>query len=170
MFFAVLVATLALAVGLAIYSLTARELDLSSVATQSLYAVYAADTGIECAQYWDLKYNCHDDGTGTQVCQSAFATSSASSVPNAGSGVKCDSQDIIATRVYPPSPPSGNPAPTAATTTFSVSFTGVPYCATVSVAKYFDSTGVQRTTISSYGYNTCASSQTRVERLLQANY
>ena len=48
-FFAALVASLALAVGLAVYDLTVREVDLSLTATQSQYAVYAADGGAECA-------------------------------------------------------------------------------------------------------------------------
>ena len=66
-----LVGSLALAVGLAIYDLTIRELDLSAVATQSQYAVYAADTGAECALYWDTKCP-----LGSCVVNSTFATSS----------------------------------------------------------------------------------------------
>ena len=55
-FFAMLVGALALSIGLAIYDLTVRELDLSATATQSQYAIYAADSGAECALYWDNKY------------------------------------------------------------------------------------------------------------------
>lgn len=164
MFFAVLVATLALSVGLAIYSLTAREIELSSVTSQSLYAVYAADTGIECALYFDAKYGCQSDGTG---CRSAFATSTASALTVPNANLFCESQDITATRVYPP---PTNPSANAATTTFSIQFTGQPYCALVSVSKFIDQAGVPRTVILSYGYNTCASSQARVERELQASY
>jgi len=162
MFFAVLVAALALSVGLAIYSLTARELELSSVAAQSLYAVYAADAGIECALYWDAKHGCQADGSG---CGSAFATSTASVVPSAN--VLCESQDITTTRSYPA--PS-NPSVAAATTTFSLQFQGQPYCAKVSVSKYIDTANVPRTVILSYGYNTCGNSQAKVERELQASY
>jgi hypothetical protein len=160
MFFAVLVATLALAVGLAIYNLTSRELDISAVTTQSLYAIYAADAGVECGLYWDTKYW---NGTATTT---AFATSSASSAP--GSALFCESQDITRTFAFP-SPPA-NPTANAATTTFSIQFSGQPYCAQVSVAKYIDATNVPRTTIQSYGFNTCVNSQTRVERELQASY
>lgn len=56
-FFAALVGSLALAIGLAVYDLTARQLDLATTVSQSYYAIYAADAGIECALYWDSKYN-----------------------------------------------------------------------------------------------------------------
>ena len=49
LFFALLVSSLALAIGVSIYDITVRELNLSEAATQSQYAVYAADTGAECA-------------------------------------------------------------------------------------------------------------------------
>lgn len=55
-FFATLVASLALAIGLAIYDITVRQLSLSTTVTQSQYAIFAADSGIECALYWDSKY------------------------------------------------------------------------------------------------------------------
>src|SRR3989344_1250029 len=85
-FFAMLVAALALAVGLAIFDLTVRELELSSTATQSQYAIYAADTGADCALYWDLQYTDSDN--------SAFGTSTASSWPSGGSNILCNGQDI----------------------------------------------------------------------------
>ena len=163
MFFAVLVASLALAVGLAIYSLTSRELELSSVAAQSLYAVYAADAGEGCALYWDAHY-----GSGS----SAFATSSTSVVPS--SGVSCESQDIAAAAVAAHTWPNSSTA-TAATTTFSVQFAGQPYCALVTVAKFVDTitapgNTIPRTVIVSDGFNTCGTSQARVERELKASY
>ncbi len=65
-----LVGGLALAIGLAIYDLTVRELDLSATATQSQYAIYAADAGAECALYWDFKCTASNCGAG-----SAFASS-----------------------------------------------------------------------------------------------
>ena len=45
LFYALLVASLALSIGAAIFDITLREIDLSSAATQSQYAVYVADTG-----------------------------------------------------------------------------------------------------------------------------
>ncbi|HVY72678.1 MAG TPA: hypothetical protein VG984_01315 [Candidatus Paceibacterota bacterium] len=55
-FFATLVASLALAIGLAIYDITVRQLSLSTTVVQSHYAIFAADSGVECALYWDAKY------------------------------------------------------------------------------------------------------------------
>lgn len=157
-FFALLVGSLALAVGMAIYDLAVREIDLSSTATQSQYAVYAADTGAECALYWDFKCSlgpCTTNGAGG----SAFATSSSMVVP--ASGVICGGQDIASS--WTP-----NQASNAATTTFTISFATQAYCAIVTVAKFGLPT---QTTVTSRGYNTCVSGgPTRVERAFQVNY
>src|SRR3989338_283641 len=91
-FFAMLAGGLALSIGIAIYDLTIRELDLSATATQSQYAIYAADTGVECALYWD--YKCAGGGCADG---SAFATSS--SYLGATSGVSCNGQDVAAAAV-----------------------------------------------------------------------
>ena len=156
-----LISSLALAVGLAIFDLTIRELELSQTAAQSQYAVYAADTGADCALYWDLKYTDSD--------ASAFGTSTTSSWPSSspGSGLLCDGEDI--------STLWGNPIKTndAATTTFTIQIEAPiqTYCATVDVGKYTDLNGVLYTTIISRGYNTCvAGGIVRVERAFQVNY
>lgn len=177
-FFATLVGSLALAIGVAIYDLTIRELVLSSTANESQYAIYAADAGAECALYWDLK--CPTSG-GPAYCGtsggSAFATSSLSSEPS--SGIFCNTQDIAADGT--PTSPYSNPSSTwgawavvkpvgqgMATTTFTVAFPPYPYCATVEVGK---SGSPVATSIISHGFNTCYSSgQTRLERVLQVTY
>src|SRR3989344_2749924 len=147
--FAMLISSLALAIGVAIYDITVRELDLSSTATQSQYAIYAADTGAECALYWDSK--------------NTFATSSQSSVPS--SGVLCNSIDIALAQWTIES------APTAATTTFMVTFSPQPYCTSVTVAK---SGTPSQTTIVSRGYNaSCSvsiSGTPKLERVFQVSY
>ena len=56
MFFAVLVSSLALTIGIAIYDLVVRELQLTSVAEQSQYAIFAAKTAEGCALYWNTHY------------------------------------------------------------------------------------------------------------------
>jgi hypothetical protein len=161
-FFAMLVGSLALSVGVAIYDLTVRELDLSGTATQSQYAIYAADTGAECALYWDFKCTlgaCTSGGAG----KSAFATSSNSVTPL--SGVVCSGQDIASAWVTAGFPQANA---TAATTTFTLTFSPQPYCASVTVVKR----GTPLlTTITSKGYNTCVSGpNTRLERVLQVTY
>lgn len=57
LFYAVLVASLLLAVGLAIFNITFKGLILSSDARESQNSFYGADTGLECALFWDLKHS-----------------------------------------------------------------------------------------------------------------
>jgi hypothetical protein len=166
LFFALLASSLALSIGLAILDITLRELQLSSTVAQSEYAIYAADTGVECALYWDDKYG----GSG-----SAFATSTQSNPP--ASGIWCNNQDVAADGT-PPSPfgipPSGwkawgvNEAASAATTTFTVSFLpSETYCVTVTVAKVGNPPA---TTIDANGFNTCQGGDLQLERTLQVSY
>jgi hypothetical protein len=182
-FFAVLVSSLALAIGLAIYDLLIRELALSQTAEQSQYAIYAADMGAECALYWDSKYG----GSG-----SAFGTTSASTWGT--SPLSCNGQDITTqgppaadwsqyvdsnTAYNCPSTP-GNAwciatGAKAATTTFRVITSGsgaISPCALVTVAKSAANSGdPSQTTIVSHGYNTCsATGIVRLERALQVSY
>jgi hypothetical protein len=53
LFYAVLVSSLLLAIGLAVLNITYKEFVLSSGARDSETAFYAADTALECALYWD---------------------------------------------------------------------------------------------------------------------
>ena len=158
-----LAASLALAVGLAVYDLTVRELDISATVSQSEYAIYAADSGAECALYWDTHYsNAGNNNNGGS--QSAFSTSSADTLtPSASSGVNCNTLDITA--------PAENwtiaAAASAATTTFNLTFSPQPYCVTVTVAK--NGTPSQ-TTITAHGYNTCSGGALQLERALQVTY
>lgn len=53
--FAVLIASLALSLGIAVYNVTLKELRLSTVASESQKAFFSADTGWECAMYHDFQ-------------------------------------------------------------------------------------------------------------------
>jgi hypothetical protein len=177
-FFAVLVASLSLAVGVVIYDLLIRSLSLSQISTQSQYSIYAADTGAECALYWDLKYASispsDQDG-------SAFATSSKILASDVGTGqaVVCNNQNITtASSISGFNNTVGNSnagweitsTANAATTTFWISMASAAAapCAKVEVGK---SGNPSQTTIVSHGYNTCAAGNNlRVERILQVNY
>lgn len=53
--YAVLVASIALSIGLSLYAITLKELIISSSSGDSQLAFYAADTGTECALYWDIQ-------------------------------------------------------------------------------------------------------------------
>lgn len=177
-FFAMLVGGLALAVGAAIYDLTVRELDLSATATQSQYAIYAADAGAECALYWDFKCTLADC-TSHGAAKSVFATSSTFYIaPGGMSGVSCgrnsdgSPQNIISPAIAADTWPEAGATASAATTTFTVFFAPQPYCAIVTVAKVGTPSA---TMITSRGYNTCPNSPgtetfTRLERILQVTY
>lgn len=166
-FFAVLVSSLALAIGLAIYDLTARELLLASITTQSQYAIYAADSGAECALYWDAKYNGTD---------SAFASStSPGAPPDSNPPLLCSGQNITSSAA-PPGSAGYTVAVTGAfaTTTFTIKMAptiATSSCATVEVGKYINASNVLFTTVVSHGYNTCATgAPNKVERILYVSY
>lgn len=53
--FAALAGSLLFSVGIAIANLAIRELALSSAGRESQFAFYAADSGAECALYWDIQ-------------------------------------------------------------------------------------------------------------------
>lgn len=179
-FFAVLVASLALSVGVVIYDLLIRSLSLSQTATQSQYAIYAADTGAECALYWDLKFASISP---SDTDGSAFATSSQmtpNDEANSSQAVVCNNQNIIAASGisgFSNTVSNSNAGwddtlktATAATTTFWISAASAASapCAKVEVAK---SGNPSQTTIISHGYNTCSAANTlRLERTLQVNY
>lgn len=63
----IFVSSLALTLGLGIFTLLFSEVEFSGTAKESLLAFYMADSGIECALFWDIERN-------------AFATSSTSSI------------------------------------------------------------------------------------------
>jgi hypothetical protein len=170
-FFATLVASLALAIGLAIYDITFRQLDLSLTVVQSEYAIYAADTGAECALYWDAHYT-------SSTNSSAFATSSTSGYPT--SGIVCGTFDVAAHGTPPATYVAQDATWTqwavtsnanAATTTFTLTFPNYSYCEKVEVAKYANGSGSVSTTILSHGYNTCITgSKIQLERELKVSY
>jgi hypothetical protein len=184
--YAILVSSLVLLIGVGLYEITAREIVLSSSASQSQVAFFAADTGIECALYWDLKAT-ENGSVGSFATSSAGITLTASALPCAGTS------NIVANAgTWPPTygsngawvsgawpaaaPASGS---TYATTTFYINvdtitpstYNNSPACAVVAVGKSLDAGGNQRTYITSDGYNTCdINNPRRVDRLLTVHY
>ncbi len=162
--FAVLAASLLLSIGLSIFLLTVKELALSSYTRDSQFSFYAADSGAECALYWDLKQNQSVGGT--------FATSS---YYGGVSPYQINCGNTTVALVLGPTDGSD------ATTTFAMPLNDVPgqsYCALVIVSKSDPNhTGISSTNISSSGYNICDSSanpawgnQNLVERTLYVSY
>ena len=151
--FAVLIGSLLFSLGLAIAHLTLKEIILSAAGKQSETAFYAADTGIECALYWDLRmgksqtvFPNSDDETG----RATIACNGVSNVP-----VYLDDESN-----------------TSATSTFRLSFTPAG-CADVVVGKVApQAPKPARTIIESRGRNDCGTgiNPARVERALRVRY
>ena len=169
---AVTVASLVLAIGLGILNITTKEIILSSYSKESGKAFYAANTGIECALFWDISY------AKGGLSQSPFATSTVTSLSEtiflscAGAGQQFNPHGSL----------SGwgiDREVTSATTTFKFSTWSKDHdtfdidnpCVEVKIEKYKDSDGVPRTKISSIGYNTCNTTQKRrVSRGVRVHY
>jgi len=140
--FASLFSSLLLAIGIGIFNIVFKELILTASSKESQLAFYNADTGIECALYWDLR-------------NSTFATSTRSNIPD--EGILCASDDIATSWIVDPI------GPNSAVTTFNLTTNS---CATVTVTK-----SLNDTTIESRGYNTCdTSNPKRVERGIKVSY
>ncbi len=143
--YAVLMSSLLLTIGLGIFNITIKELLLSSAGRESQFAFYAADTGAECALYWDFKFD-------------SFGTTS-------DSAITCNG--VLMGGTDPGTPYSntccGGAGPNVASI-FTLDFAPEPYCVTVYVTKL---EGPDRTTIESRGYNTCdPGNPRRVERTI----
>jgi len=168
--FSVLIAGVLLSIGLAMFSITLKELILSSGGRESQFAFYAADTGGECALYWDIKHPGYSGSAFAPLTDSGTSSSYRSPLPPE-SGLECNSEDISdpATGWDPNSGWDVTADGTATTTVFDMDFDNGA-CATVTVKKTL--TG---TRIDALGYNSCPppggqSSDRRVERGLRITY
>jgi hypothetical protein len=171
---AVIITSTLLLVSFALSNLAFKELLLSHAGQESQVAFYAADTGVECALFWDTK-NPTDPST------SAFATDTP---PSAGTIINCNSQDIVNGQGVVLSIPEestligggGNNNPTS---TFQILFdegqdAANGPCAIVRVGKSYKVEGTVgriQTIIESRGYNTCdVENARRIERALRVVY
>jgi Tfp pilus assembly protein PilX len=146
---AILVAGIVLAIGVSILRITLKEFQLSGIVSNSEAAFYAADTGIECAFYWDD--NSRDSFNVTSPAGSVDCVDTTVSVTG-GTGF-------------------------GATRTFTLQWGSPQVCATVEVTKDDNSTrascpvGVTCTTLVSKGHNDCDTNDSRtVERTIRARY
>jgi Tfp pilus assembly protein PilX len=150
---AALVSSIVLSLGAAIYSLAVKELQLSSLGRDSQYAFFAADTGAECALYWDVRYD-------------YFATSAPASV--VAPDPRCDTQSFTALGRA-----TSYPYTMSFSLDVSVPSSATTYCTKVSVTKA-QSGGVLQTTIHSDGYNgscaTYATSKRTLQRSVELHY
>ncbi|MDR3557978.1 MAG: hypothetical protein P4L61_00445 [Candidatus Pacebacteria bacterium] len=165
--FAMIVASIVLALGVSLLTVSRKEFILSSSATQSSDAFYAADSGIGCAEYWDNNNN-NEFATSSVPSQIYCSNSTNGTVGNPLTVFKCSSSDSSCSDLSLKSLPS---APTGASgvigNVYQFTFY-VPYltdgvsnnysCAAVSVEKYFaqdKALGAYHTytDITSAGYN-----------------
>ena len=165
--FASLIVSLLLAIGLAILHITLEQLLLSTVAKESQFAFYNADTGIECALYYDRN----------NAAGKIFATSSdLTNAISLQSDISCSGTTLKAAPAINPNDTCQNNT-ACTTTTFDLVF-NAPECKLpsplqlihVTVSKTGTAAGTD-TLIKSYGYNTCdPNNNRRVERGFSVNY
>lgn len=144
LFIAIILIGTLLLIATGVVSLAVRQSLISASGRESQHAFYAADTGMECALYWDVK---NSNGS------SAFSTST-------GSTIFCNKDA---------NNPSNQWVVGGSYTSIInyISFLPEPYCAVVTVTKYLSG----NTKIESKGYNTCSSLDSRrVERAVRATY
>ena len=148
--YAVLVSSILLAIGIAIFEITVRELRLSSIVRESEYAFYAADSGVECALYWDV-----------------YASTTRVFYPGTPQDITCGGQTIS----------SVGGAAYGVSNTFSAAIPDANRCASVTITKTAlnsDPTPPVSTVIDVRGYNVpCADVTTdssAVERTLHVVY
>lgn len=139
---AVILSSVVLTVGLALLDVAYKQVILSSTAKQSQTAFYNADSALECALYYDQKFNAFDftapAGSNTLICSSTPVTSYTTAA---------DSVKRITIFALPCS-------------------TGGTY-ATTTVYKYASGA----TALYANGFNTCnAADPRRIERGLKATY
>ena len=170
MLFAVLVSSVLISISISIFNITLKELTLSSAGRESQFAFYAADSGMECAIYWDFKAN---------IPSTMYAYSiSTSEDENARQAAVTEEQPTcLGTNL------TGNfNAPdangTRAITTFEFDVPNVPntpasYCAKITVTKTPSAGFGSQTVIESRGYNYPCSNinnQNTIERALRVTY
>lgn len=151
LYIAILTAGALTLVGFAITNLTLKQIKITNIGSESHIAFYNADTGLECAMFWDLK----NGGI------SAFDINTAGSI-------NCNSQTISTNSQTVSTNPSqlsriGGGGASNRTSIFQLNLpTG---CAIVTVTKNADGTTLFR----SRGYNSCSGSN-RFERGIEILY
>lgn len=162
LFISVVVAAVLLIISVAVTDLATKETVFSSFGKESQYAIFAADAGVECALFWDNKFN-------------SFATSSSGSPINCGNYSLSNLATINGTST-PTRIGGGGDANATSTFGFSLGFGAnqTNACAIVTVNKRYSGpsgTGDIVTRIFSRGYNTCdTSNPRRVERGIEVQY
>jgi Tfp pilus assembly protein PilX len=140
---AIIVTSMLTLISFAVVNIAVKQLILANSNEESQHAFYNADSGVECAVYWDF-----NGGPGGDT--SAFD-------PAGPTAITCDGETVTPT-LTPPS--------STATTTFTINL--AKGCFVVQVGKHPDAEGT--TIIDSKGYNTCGASLRKLERGEKLSY
>ncbi|MEX0919323.1 MAG: PilX N-terminal domain-containing pilus assembly protein [Parcubacteria group bacterium] len=144
LFIAIVVMGTLLLVATGIVNLAVRQSHISVSGRESQIAFYAADSGMECALFWDV---------GSLSASSAFDTTSENTITCNQDALNPDNQWVVGGE--------------ATSVIDLITFNPASHCATVTVTKNPDGS----TTIESRGYNTCdPDNARRVERAVRATY
>lgn len=150
---AVLISSILIALGGAIFDIVSKQILLSSAGRESQFAFYAADTGIECALYWDSK--------------GAFSSTSPITQINCGD-TPMSTTDTPPTFKRDPGTVANNYTLNAELY-FRYPSGSTPLCVTVLVNRTYSPT--LKTTIQSFGHNTCDNtSSLLLERAIKVTY
>jgi len=159
LFISVVIMGILLFITFAVVNITLKATLFASSGRDSQYAFYAADTGIECALYWDSKFD-----------PSKFATSTAGTITCAGNPPISTGSQTVPTNPSQSSRVGGGGSGNPTSIFYFVMNQGASpevYCAIVTVTKNSDGT----TYIKSRGYNTCdTANPRRVERGIEVTY
>jgi hypothetical protein len=154
---AVVTAGILLIVAMSIGGVALKEQVLSTANKESQTAFYAADTGMECALYWDQKrgaFTKDENGNPSPLLASSVCNGVNLSPETDGTGTAYSYKFMI----------SG----------IKVGDGGATTCSVVKVDKdtnYQDGSVIRtKTDIYAYGYNTCEPSLSRLERGIEGRY
>lgn len=188
---AVVIAGILISITFIMFSISLKQITLSTTGKNSQYSLYAADTGIECALDADYRIETTngnvfaDIATTNANCDSngACDTTTNPTAPASALPFNCNNQAIVyqTSPVYNTDPIviRGKTYPKAVTTVFKV-IVDTNRCAIVTVSKYASSTldtsnnkttEYLNTKIESRGYNSCTNlDPQRLERGLEVYY
>lgn len=145
LFVAIAVTGTLLLIATGIITLAFKQSQVSNAGKESQIAFYAADTGMECALFWDAKNPGGD--------LSAFSTTTTTVIHCNRDALNTSNQWTV--------------GGSSTSTINAITFLPEAYCATVTVVKGANNS----TKIESLGYNTCdTSNPRRVERAVRASY
>jgi hypothetical protein len=163
--FSILVSVMVLAVGTSIINIALKQVILSGAGRESQFAFYAANTGLECALFWDLNGSNLNEDTGVPEYVFPPAGQPGVRIPDFGS-LECSGTNIATGEsIHAGQEYTSDWVIEGDSTTFRIAVSNniedtsnILYCAEVTVAKRLVSNGDTSdayTRITSQGLNTC---------------